>query len=297
MFEKIFVFANEAGAAAELIEGARGLGGRVYLVSCSDISGADELYSYSADCSVATVLPQIAEVIKKQAPELVLCDSSRDGRLVAGYVGATLLTSPISDVMSLDCSDNSVTATHLVYGGSAVKTETCALPCVVVASSGVFETQGLQSDCECVKHELACGTVGLELVSVSSAEASTLNLAAAKRVLGIGRGLSSADNIPAAERLAAVLGAEIGCTRPVAEEEHWYGKERYIGVSGCMLKPNFYLALGISGQIQHMVGVNQSGVVFSIDKNENAPIVGQSDYCLIGDIATVLPTLIEKLGG
>lgn len=298
MYEKIFVFANEVGVATELIEGARNLGERVYLVSCSDINGADEVYSYPAGGSVATILPQIAEVIKQQAPQLVLCDSSRDGRLVAGYVGATLLTSPISDVMSLSCSDTDVTATRLVYGGSAVKTQTCSLPCVVVAPLGLFETQGVQSDYECVKHELESGTSkGLELISISSAEAPTLNLAAAKRVLAIGRGLSTADNIPAAERLATLLGAEIGCTRPVAEEQHWYGKERYIGVSGCMLKPNFYLALGISGQIQHMVGVNQSGVIFAIDKNQNAPIIKQADYCLVGDITTVLPSLIEKLGG
>ena len=70
---------------------------------------------------------------------------------------------------------------------------------------------------------------------------------------------------------AAALGAEIGCTRPVAEEEHWYSKDRYIGVSGVMIKPNFYLAIGISGQIQHMVGVNQTNVICAINKDENAP--------------------------
>lgn len=106
----------------------------------------------------------------------------------------------------------------------------------------------------------------------------------------------SADNIPALEKLAEILGAEIGCTRPAAEEENWFPKERYIGVSGCMIMPNFYLAVGISGQIQHMVGVNQANVIFSIDKNENAPIISQSDYSLIGDVGCVLPALIEQLG-
>ena len=117
----------------------------------------------------------------------------------------------------------------------------------------------------------------------------------AKKIVGIGRGISSADNIPAAEKLAGLLGAEIGCTRPVAEEEHWYPKERYIGVSGCMTKPELYLALGISGQIQHMVGVNQAGVIFAVDKSENAPIFAQADHCLVADINTALPALIELL--
>ena len=111
----------------------------------------------------------------------------------------------------------------------------------------------------------------------------------------VGAGVS-ADNIPAAEKLAAALGAEIGCTRPVAEEEHWYSKDRYIGVSGVMIKPNFYLAIGISGQIQHMVGVNQTNVICAINKDENAPIIKQADYTLIGDVNAVLPAIIEKLG-
>ena len=89
---------------------------------------------------------------------------------------------------------------------------------------------------------------------------------------------------------------EIGCTRPVAEEEHWYSKDRYIGVSGVMIKPNFYLAIGISGQIQHMVGVNQTNVICAINKDENAPIIKQADYTLIGDVNAVLPAIIEKLG-
>lgn len=297
MFNKVFVYAGDPAATAELVSGARTLGSSVFLITYNrELNIGDENYYYPEDASVASVLGSIAALVAEHSPELFLCESSTDSRLVAGYVAASLKTSPLCDAMSLECSDNIVTTTRIVYGGSAIKTETAAVPAVALVPCGVFEAA--EASCSGTVHEL-CETAqsGLELVAINEAEACTLNLAAAKRVLGVGRGLSSADNIPALERLATVLGAEIGCTRPVSEEEHWYTKDRYIGVSGCMLKPNFYMAVGISGQIQHMVGVNQSGVIFAIDKNEHAPIFTQADYGLVGDVTTVLPALIEQLEG
>lgn len=292
--EKIFVFANDAASAAELTAGAKALGGKVTLVTSGNSYGsADEVFAYPADLSMVTVLPQLAALIKDAGAELVLCEASRDGRLLAGYTAAKMSVSPLCDVNSLTVTDGVVETTRLVYGGGAVKTEQCALPAVAVVGAGTFEAGEATTPAVNTVEAAACA--GVELVGTEALVASTLNLAAAKRVVGVGRGLSSADNIPSVEKLASLLGAEIGCTRPVAEEEHWYSKDRYIGVSGVMLKPNFYLAVGISGQVQHMVGVNTSNVIFAIDKNENAPIVNQADYTLVGDVSAVLPALIEKL--
>lgn len=291
---KIIVFANDTGSVSELTAGAKALGANVSLISCGRHHGsADVVYTYSPESSVVTILEDIAAAAI--GADMVLCETSRDGKLVAGYLAAKMKTSPLCDASSLKVTDGVVETTRLVYGGSAVKTERTHLPAVVSVGAGIFEAGGTNAAAE-VKELCISAHAGVELVGTSPMEASTLNLAAAKKVIGVGRGLSSAENIPTIEALSVAIGAEIGCTRPVAEEEHWYGKERYIGVSGVMLKPNFYLAVGISGQIQHMVGVNQANVIFAIDKNENAPIVAQSDYCLIGDVNTVLPTILEKLG-
>ena len=294
--ERIFVFANEAGSVAELTSGAKASGASVALVTSGKTYGcADEVFAYPEEVSLVSVLSAVSELIVSQKPQLLLCESGSDGRLLAGYTAAKLGVSPLCDVMSLSCTADAVETTRLVYGGSAVKTEQCAFPAVAIVCAGTFEAsdaaaepQGTQINCS--------GSCSVELAGTSAVEASTVNLAAAKRVVGVGRGLASADNIPAAEKLAAALGAEIGCTRPVAEEEHWYSKDRYIGVSGVMIKPNFYLAIGISGQIQHMVGVNQTNVICAINKDENAPIIKQADYTLIGDVNAVLPAIIEKLG-
>ena len=294
--ERIFVFANEAGSVAELTSGAKASGASVALVTSGKTYGcADEVFAYPEEVSLVSVLSAVSELIVSQKPQLLLCESGSDGRLLAGYTAAKLGVSPLCDVMSLSCTADAVETTRLVYGGSAVKTEQCAFPAVAVVCAGTFEASGAAAEPKVTQIDCS-GSCSVELAGTSAVEASTVNLAAAKRVVGVGRGLASADNIPAAEKLAAALGAEIGCTRPVAEEEHWYSKDRYIGVSGVMIKPNFYLAIGISGQIQHMVGVNQANVICAINKDENAPIIKQADYTLIGDVNAVLPAIIEKLG-
>lgn len=294
--ERIFVFANEAGSVAELTSGAKASGASVALVTSGKTYGcADEVFAYPEEVSLVSVLSAVSELIVSQKPQLLLCESGSDGRLLAGYTAAKLGVSPLCDVMSLSCTADAVETTRLVYGGSAVKTEQCAFPAVAIVCAGTFEASDAAAEPQVTQINCS-GSCSVELAGTSAVEASTVNLAAAKRVVGVGRGLASADNIPAAEKLAAALGAEIGCTRPVAEEEHWYSKDRYIGVSGVMIKPNFYLAIGISGQIQHLVGVNQTNVICAINKDENAPIIKQADYTLIGDVNAVLPAIIEKLG-
>lgn len=294
--ERIFVFANEAGSVAELTSGAKASGASVALVTSGKTYGcADEVFAYPEEVSLVSVLSAVSELIVSQKPQLLLCESGSDGRLLAGYTAAKLGVSPLCDVMSLSCTADAVETTRLVYGGSAMKTEQCAFPAVAIVCAGTFEASDAAAEPQVTQINCS-GSCSVELAGTSAVEASTVNLAAAKRVVGVGRGLASADNIPAAEKLAAALGAEIGCTRPVAEEEHWYSKDRYIGVSGVMIKPNFYLAIGISGQIQHMVGVNQTNVICAINKDENAPIIKQADYTLIGDVNAVLPAIIEKLG-
>lgn len=293
--KNIFVFANDAANVSELTSGAAAICDQITLITSGSTYGcASVVYTYPSKLSAANILPAVAALVKDSDAELLLCENSNDGKLVGGYCAAKLGVSPMCDSQGLEYGVDSLVSTRLVYGGSAVKTERSPLPAVVVMNPGVFEAKCCGSAPAIRELAVNCSE-GLSLVGTSALEASTVNLAAAKRVVGAGRGLVSADNIPALEKLAGLLGAEIGCTRPAAEEENWFPKERYIGVSGCMLKPNLYLAIGISGQIQHMVGVNQANVIFSIDKNENAPIVSQSDYCLIGDVSSVLPAIIEQL--
>lgn len=97
---------------------------------------------------------------------------------------------------------------------------------------------------------------------------SSVDLSKAKRVVGVGRGTVAESDLQMVRNLAAVLGAEVGCSRPIAEGENWMERERYIGVSGVLLKSDLYLTLGISGQIQHMVGGNGAKIIVAINKDK-----------------------------
>ena len=106
---------------------------------------------------------------------------------------------------------------------------------------------------------------------------------------------SAAHHLSLAAALAAKLEAELACSRPIAEGVNWMPAERYLGVSGATIKPELYLAVGISGQVQHLVGVNHSKVLVAINSDKNAPIFAHADFGVVGDLYQVLPELTKSL--
>ena len=128
-----------------------------------------------------------------------------------------------------------------------------------------------------------------------SAQEERVNRTAAKRIVGVGRGVGAEEKIAALEELAEKIGAEMACSRPIAEGEKWMPKNRYLGVSGVVVKPDVYVACGISGQVQHMVGVNEARVIVAVNKDKNAPIFKHCDYGIVGDLNKVIPALTELL--
>lgn len=121
-----------------------------------------------------------------------------------------------------------------------------------------------------------------------------VDLTQAPIIVAIGRGIKAPENIPQAERLAKALGGEIAASRPICDEG-WLPMERQIGSSGQTVAPKLYLALGISGAIQHVVGMKGSRTVVAINKDQNAPIFEVADYGVVGDIFEIMPALAEEL--
>ncbi|WP_270296857.1 electron transfer flavoprotein subunit alpha/FixB family protein, partial [Eggerthella sinensis] len=117
----------------------------------------------------------------------------------------------------------------------------------------------------------------------------------ADAVVAAGRGFAEESELDLARALCDKLGGGLACSRPLTEGVNWLPTELYVGVSGLMLSPKVYVACGISGQMQHMVGCNRSGMVFAINKDKNAPVFKQCDYGLIGDVKDVLPALTAAL--
>jgi electron transfer flavoprotein alpha subunit len=123
---------------------------------------------------------------------------------------------------------------------------------------------------------------------------SAVDLTQASLIVAIGRGIKAPENIPLAEALAKALGGEIAASRPICDEG-WLPMERQIGSSGQTVAPKLYLALGISGAIQHVVGMKGARTIVAINKDQNAPIFEIADYGVVGDIFEIMPALTEAL--
>ena len=121
-----------------------------------------------------------------------------------------------------------------------------------------------------------------------------VDLTAAEIIVSVGRGIREADNIPMVEKLAEALGAELAASRPICDAG-WLPMERQVGSSGQTVAPKLYLAVGISGAIQHLVGMKGSHTVVAINKDPNAPIFEVADYGIVGDLFQVIPELTEAI--
>ena len=315
----VWVFSDKADRYAELLAGARRLGARVNAVVWNEGEvplvrslGADALYLLGGTTqrqrienyaeTIAALVRNAVQQPADGAGTLLLLAATRRGKALAARLSVLLEAALINDATALDAGDDGLYAEHRMYGGLAFGRERICTPLAVVtlAPGGADETaeprpagQGddcrvFQADYLTPRHEILCR-------ERRSKSASSVDLGKARRVVGIGRGLAAESDLQMVRDLATVLGAEVGCSRPIAEGEHWMERERYIGVSGVLLKADLYLMLGISGQIQHMVGGNGAKTIVAVNKDKNAPIFQYADYGLVGDIYKVVPALIEQL--
>ena len=121
-----------------------------------------------------------------------------------------------------------------------------------------------------------------------------VDLGAAEIIVSVGRGIKESENLPLVQKLADVLGAELAASRPICDAG-WLPMERQVGSSGQTVAPKMYMAIGISGAIQHLVGMKGSRIIVAVNKDANAPIFEVADYGIVGDLFQVVPELIEAI--
>ncbi len=296
----VWIFADKKEALAELYVGAAELGEKVTVLFAGEkAQAAGEHVYYLGEVSQEKILeyyfPAIIQCVKEEKPDLVMISTSKKGRLLAGVLAAATGTSALVDVSKLAVADGCTNAVHMVYGGMALRTESAGGTAIALVGPGAYAPAAMASPKEINDVPFVESPVTMKCVEKKIKVGEKVNLEAAKVIVGVGRGFAAQPDLKMAEDLAEAIGAEVGCSRPIAEGEGWMDKGRYIGVSGLMLKPNTYFALGISGQIQHMVGVNQARVIVAINKDKNAPIFKQADYGLVADLYSALPALTEKI--
>lgn len=307
--KNVWIITDDQNSLGELCAGGRQLGEQVSVVLFGSQDQAQEAITLGADqvflygqpghsVIIESHSKAIAELLRAEKADLVMVNSSTSGKLIAGKIATQLGTSALSNISEFAVEDGGMIVKHMVYGGAAIRTEKALSDTVVVTvGSGVFEAVAKDETRQGKVTEMNSDVdnAGIRIVETRPKQGEQVNLGAAKRVIGVGRGFASKEDLKMAEELAALVGAEMACSRPIAEGEKWMSKERYIGVSGVVLKPDVYISIGISGQIQHMVGVNQAKTIVAINKDKNAPVFKQADIGLVGDIYNVLPQIIEKV--
>lgn len=295
----IWVFSEKTDFLKCLCSGAVNFAEKVTVLLAGDKADAvfgHEVY-YLGDTSehmTEDYIPTIIALAKEQQPDAIFIGSGRTGRMVAGAVAAGLGTSAMTDISELTKEDALVTK-RIVYGGAAYLTAKAAGTEVITIKEGFFSEEELPVPVAVKDIPFVEPAYKIKVTGHVEKPVQAVNLSAAKRIVCVGRGFPEKDDLQLAYTLAGKIGAEVGCTRAVTEgEDSFMDKSMYIGVSGHMLSPEIYMGIGVSGQIQHMVGINTAKTIIAVNKDERAPIFNQCDYGYVGDLKAILPLLIEK---
>ena len=244
----------------------------------------------------------LKQVIESAKPDLVLFPHTYQVRDFAPKLAAMLGKGMVGDRVGFRSEGGKLVFVRQMFQGktAADVTFTGAAPWFVSFQSGAFRADQLAA------HASGKAPVTSVTVTVNSTDIRTkplelfkeaksaVDLTQAPLIVAIGRGIKAPENIPQAEALAKALGGEIAASRPICDEG-WLPMERQIGSSGQTVAPKLYLALGISGAIQHVVGMKGARTIVAINKDQNAPIFEIADYGVVADIFEVMPALTEAL--
>jgi electron transfer flavoprotein alpha subunit len=240
----------------------------------------------------------LAPTIRERRPALVLIGNTSYGLDLAPGLATELGMPLITDVTDIGFEDSSVVAVRPVYGGKArARVRARRGPAIATVQSGAFaQAEGATLAGEVVHRtaQLSSSVDRKRFVEFVDAPATDVDITQSDIVVSIGRGIGDPDNIPMVEDLARAMGGVLACSRPVVDKK-WLPKPRQVGISGKSVAPKLYLAVGISGAFQHLVGIKKAGMVVAINKDPNAPIFGVADYGVVGDLFAVVPKLTERI--
>jgi len=261
------------------------VGEKVIVVSKSEVKLGEENHVIGQEAKEE----KIAEYIVGLRPELTITGSTKRDKTVAGLVAGALRVPIIPEVIEL--FDNK--AKRIVYSGMGIAELEFTLPIVITVIKKNVEVK-VNQNCKVFKADLS-GTEKVRILEEKRKESGNVDLSSAQIIVSVGRGIGFKENIKYAEELANALGGTLGGSRPVTAELGWLSEDRQIGLSGQKVKPKLYIALGISGQPQHLAGIKDAKVIVAVNKDKNAPIVNNADYIIVGDAVEFCKILTEKV--
>jgi electron transfer flavoprotein alpha subunit len=312
IFSTVWVFSDDAARLPGLIaEGAR-FGEKVAAFVLGSDDDAKASYAHGADAvyhlgekDPSRIVEDYAQTLAgviAQGPgkSLVLLAGTRCGKALGALLGVRLEAGVVSEANEISLTGEHISAKHMVYGGLAVGEDKILSPIAVVVFAGSAPEMAAPLAAKTgspIPVAFAAPATPVRCLERRKKKGSSVDLSQAKRIVAVGRGFAAEADLSIARELSAALEAEVGCSRPIAEAEKWMERACYIGISGVMPKPEIYLALGISGQIQHMVGAGGAQTIVAVNKDKNAPIFQFADYGIVGDLYKVVPALTKALQG
>ena len=291
----------------------------------SDVKGlADELAAYGADKVIVVDDPELKDyrtepythalssVIETYKPEIVLVGATAIGRDLGPKVSARVKTGLTADCTVLEIGDfplnplpnqeqkhNQLLMTRPAFGGNTIATIACpnTRPQMATVRPGVMQKREKIEGAKAVVEEFNPGFTPnnqyVEILKVVKAVNDVADIMDAKILVSGGRGVGSAENFKLLEDLAEVLGGTVSCSRAVVDSG-WKPRDLQVGQTGKTVRPNVYFAVGISGAIQHLAGMQTSDIIVAINKDPDAPIFEVADFGIVGDLYKVIPEIIKE---
>ena len=309
----ILVYSEDKEILHQLLAKGRELADKVgtdlsALTVCPGDRGAIELVEHSADrvyvvddpslvnFNVEQYRSVVLEVVNVAQPDIILMGATKRGKELAARIAAALDTGCMTECIQLDVDDEGrLQAERLTYGGSMIAYEVSNRnPHMATVPARAFaKLEPSKRSGEIVELKVKLPNPRVNVVETRKKSRGDVNLADASIIVSAGLGFKTEEDLKLLEELAEVLGANMGCTRPIAADLGWM--EEWIGISGHKVSPKLYVACGVSGTIQHAAGIRDSQIIVSINNEEASNIHGLSDYSIVGDLYTVLPALTKAL--
>jgi electron transfer flavoprotein alpha subunit len=300
----------------EALEAGRKIGQSLKLPVQAAVIGAgiDKLAREAASYEVSTVFAihdallahytpeaytaSLEQLIKAKQPKLIVFPHSYQVRDYAPSLATRFDKALISDVTDVRANSNQpIFVRQLFQGKLNADVYADSDPQFVSIQAGAFraaEPSGATNPIESFAVQLDRAQIRSNPEEPFREAQRSVDLGAAGVIVSVGRGIKEKDNLPVVEALAEVLGAELAASRPICDNG-WLPMERQVGSSGQTVSPKMYIAVGISGAIQHLVGMKSSKTIVAINKDENAPIFEAADYGLVGDLFEIVPALVEEI--